>query len=99
LGRAGAASSAEHALELAEHLDRPIELLLTDVVMHGMNGRDLAERLLATRPSMKVLFSSGYPADTVVRHGIADASADFIEKPYLPDDLARKVREVLSRDD
>jgi CheY-like chemotaxis protein len=72
-------------------------LLLTDVVMPGMNGRELAETLLETRPQLGVLFTSGYPSDTVVRRGIADASAAFIEKPYLPDELAAKVREVLDR--
>jgi PAS domain S-box-containing protein len=94
-----AASSPAEALKLAEHLDRPIDLLLTDVVMPGMNGRELAERLVAMYPGLNVLFSSGYPADTVVQHGIADARTAFIEKPYLPDDLARKVREVLSSDE
>jgi PAS domain S-box-containing protein len=93
-----AASSALEALVLAENLDRPIDLLLTDVVMRGMNGRELAERLVAARPDLKVLFTSGYPADTVIRHGIADARTAFIEKPYLPDELARKVREILARD-
>ena len=62
-----------------------------------MNGRELADRLLALRPGLAVLFTSGYPADTVLRLEIADASANFIEKPYLPDELARVVRRTLDR--
>jgi CheY-like chemotaxis protein len=68
---------------------------MTDVVMPGMNGRELADRLLETRSDLKVLFTSGYPADPALRRGIAEARTAFIEKPYLPDDLARKVREIL----
>jgi CheY-like chemotaxis protein len=90
-----ATGSAEEAIALVEGTDAPIDLILTDVVMPGLNGRELAERLEALRPGVKVLYTSGYPADTVVRHGIADASAAYLEKPYLPDELARKVREVL----
>jgi DNA-binding NarL/FixJ family response regulator len=63
--------------------------------MPGMNGRELSERLATERPTMKVLFTSGYPADTIIRHGIAHSTTAYLEKPYLPDELARKVREVL----
>jgi len=90
-----AAASGQEALELVDRTGADISLLLTDVVMPGMNGRELAEQLVAKRPGLRVLFTSGYPSDTVVRHGIADATAAFIEKPYLPDELAAKVREVL----
>ena len=72
-----------------------IDLLLTDVVMPGLNGRELWERLSAERPGLPVLFNSGYPADTVLRHGIAEGRVAYIEKPYLPNELALKVREVL----
>jgi PAS domain S-box-containing protein len=92
-----AAANGQEALDLVERTGADISLLLTDVVMPGMNGRELAETLLETRPQLGVLFTSGYPSDTVVRRGIADASAAFIEKPYLPDELAAKVREVLDR--
>ena len=88
------ASSPAQALQTVEE-QAEFDLLLTDVVMPGMNGRQLAETLLADRPTLKVLFTSGYPADTMIRHGIADGSAAYIGKPYLPIELARKVREVL----
>jgi PAS domain S-box-containing protein len=91
------ATNGQEALELVERTGADIALLLTDIVMPGMNGRELAERLVEQKPSLGVLFTSGYPSDAVVRHGIADASAAFIEKPYLPDELAAKVREVLDR--
>jgi PAS domain S-box-containing protein len=91
------ASGGHDALELAERAVGAIDLLLTDVVMPWMNGRELADLLTARHPHLKVLFTSGYPSDTVVRHGIAEATAAFIEKPYLPDDLARKVRAVLDQ--
>ena len=92
-----AAASGPEAIEIADQPDRSIDLLMTDVVMPRMNGRELADRLTATRPELKVLFTSGYPSDTVVRHGIAEARTAFIEKPYLPDDLARMVRDILDR--
>ena len=92
-----AAAGGAQALELAAREDTPrIDLLLTDVVMPLMNGREVAEKLVADRPGLRVLFTSGYPSDTVVRHGIAEARTAFIQKPYLAADLARKIREVLS---
>jgi CheY-like chemotaxis protein len=93
------AASADEALALVAREDGQVDLVLTDVVMPNMNGRELADRLVERYPTIKLLFTSGYPADTAVRHGIADGNADFIEKPYLPDDLARKVREILDRRD
>ena len=89
------AAGGGEAIELAEQEAGAIDVLMTDVVMPGMNGRELAEKLLAKFPDVKVLFTSGYPADTIVRHGISEARTAFLEKPYLPDDLARKIREVL----
>jgi CheY-like chemotaxis protein len=65
-----AAPSGVEALAIADDQQVPIDLLLTDVMMPGMNGRELAERILAARPNVKVLFTSGYPADTIIRHGI-----------------------------
>jgi PAS domain S-box-containing protein len=91
-----AAEDGGKALEIAENQREAIDVLMTDVVMPGMNGRELAETLLVKRPNVKVLFTSGYPADTIIRHGISDAHAAFLEKPYLPDELARKIREVIA---
>src|SRR5207302_8731833 len=89
-----AAGDGPAAIELARR-EESIDLLVTDVVMPGMSGRELVERLSADRPALRILYTSGYPADAVLRRGIAQARAPYIEKPYVPDDLARKVREVL----
>jgi signal transduction histidine kinase/ActR/RegA family two-component response regulator len=93
-----AVSGAEEALALVDAPDEPrIDLVLTDVIMPGMNGRELADRLRALRPDPNVVFTSGYPADTILRLGIAESSAEYIEKPFLPDDLARTIRRALDR--
>jgi two-component system, cell cycle sensor histidine kinase and response regulator CckA len=74
-----------------------IDLLLTDVVMPGINGRELADRLLAQRPETKVLFMSGYTNNAIVHHqGLLAADTFFIQKPFTPSALAAKVREVLN---
>ena len=91
------ASSGVDAVKIVERNGHHIDLLLTDVVMPNMNGRELAERLLAKDGDLKVLFTSGYPSDTILRNGIAGARAAFIEKPYLPVELAHMVRTVLRR--
>jgi PAS domain S-box-containing protein len=92
-----AAASGPEAIELAEHESTPnIDLLMTDVVMPRMNGREVAERLTESMPGLRVLFTSGYPSDTLVRRGIAEARAAFIQKPYLPDEVGRKLREMLT---
>jgi len=89
------ASGGEEALKIAREHDGLIELLVTDVVMPGMSGRQVAERLRPLRPETRVLFMSGYTDDVVVRHGILDQEAAFIEKPFTPVGFAQKVREVL----
>jgi PAS domain S-box-containing protein len=89
------AGTGAEALDIAEREPATIDLLLTDIVMPGMNGRELAEQLLAEQPALHVVYTSGYPADTIIRHGIAHASTAYLEKPYLPDDLAHKIRDVL----
>jgi PAS domain S-box-containing protein len=89
------ASEGKTALELASQCDGPIHLLLTDVVMPGMSGRELAERLTSTRPGVKVLYMSGYTDDAVVRHGVLGPGIAYLQKPFTPESLGRKLREVL----
>ena len=69
--------------------------MLTDVVMPNLSGRELADRLEKLRPGIKVLFMSGYTDDAIVHHGVLEEGAEFIQKPFSPDELAVKVREVL----
>jgi CheY-like chemotaxis protein len=89
------ATSGEDALLQAERHAGPLDLLATDVVMPGISGRQLAERLTAVRPGLKVLFLSGYTDDAMLRHGVREAETAFLQKPFSPDVLASKVREVL----
>jgi two-component system cell cycle sensor histidine kinase/response regulator CckA len=83
------------ALALCGRFADTIHLLLTDLVMPKMNGRELAEKLSPQRPGMRVLYMSGYTHDTVVHHGALEASISFLQKPFTPDSLMWKVREVL----
>ena len=89
------ADAGDAALDVARRHDGPIHLLLTDVIMPGMNGRQLADRLTAVRPDVKVLFASGYTADVLVQYGV-EGGRHYLQKPFTPDALARKVREILS---
>jgi PAS domain S-box-containing protein len=89
------ARSGDEALRLLEQYDGPIHLLVTDVVMPGIGGRALAERLSAAIPNLKVLYVSGYTDDAVVRHGVAYEQVAFLSKPYSPITFAQKIREVL----
>jgi two-component system, cell cycle sensor histidine kinase and response regulator CckA len=83
------------AMLIAERYERPIDLLVTDVVMPEMGGGELVERLAARRPNLKVLYISGYTDDEVLRRGVHGAPASFLHKPFTSDDFMRRVREML----
>ena len=85
------------ALGLARRHDGPIHLLMTDLIMPGMDGRGLADRLLVDRPAMKLLFVSGYADALIIHHEGLDAGAPFLQKPFTPDALVRRVRDVLDK--
>src|SRR6185369_15021356 len=89
------ASHGVEALELANEHRGPIHLLLTDVVMPHLSGKDLAERLRGTRPDIRVLFVSGHSDEAIERHGVLAPESAFLQKPVAPDALARTVRDIL----
>ena len=89
------ASNGEEALVVARQYPGPIDLLLSDIVMPGMNGRDLAGQLSRIRSELKVLFMSGYTHNAIVHHGVLEEGLAFLEKPFTPEALAVKIRQVL----
>lgn len=90
------AVSGEKALQRAKDFQGPIHLLLTDVVMPEMSGPELANHMTSLRPGVKIIFTSGYTDDAITRQGILDPKVAFIQKPYRPKALAKKVRQVLN---
>ena len=93
-----AAGTPGEAITLAHEHAGQIHLLMTDVVMPGMNGRDLARNMLSLYPNLKRLFMSGYTANMIAHHGVLDEGLQFIQKPFSKQDLAIKIREVLDED-
>jgi len=82
---------------MAADPDIRIDLMVTDVVMPGMGGRALADEMRLSRPEVEVLYMSGYTDDAILRHGMLEEGTAFLEKPFTPDGLARKVREIMDR--
>ncbi|RJO70483.1 MAG: response regulator [Myxococcales bacterium] len=91
-----AAVRGDDALAVGLGYEGDIHLLLTDVVMPGMNGRDLALQLADKRPTLRVLFMSGYTDDVVIHHGVIEAGMSFLGKPFTPRSLAQRIRQTLS---
>ena len=92
------AQSPAEALQLAQSYPEPLHLLITDVVMPVMSGRDLAEYLMRLHPQLRVLYVSGYTENTIVHHGVLQEGVHFLPKPYTPAQLIQKVREALDSD-
>ena len=92
-----AATTPDEAMQAAREKGRTIDLLITDVVMPRMNGRELAQRLHSIRPQLKILFMSGYTADIIAHHGVLEEGVHFIQKPFPVKDLACKIRSVLEQ--
>jgi PAS domain S-box-containing protein len=92
-----ATSTPEQAIRIANEQAGAVHLLITDVVMPGMNGRDLAAKLLSIYPGLKCLFMSGYTADVIAHHGVLGEGVNFIQKPFLMRDLAISVRQALEK--
>jgi two-component system, cell cycle sensor histidine kinase and response regulator CckA len=91
------AGTGRAALELAAGHSGPIDLLLTDVIMPGMSGRELAAALRTSRPGASALYMSGYTDDAIIHHGVLEPGLAFLQKPFPLEALARKVREVLDQ--
>jgi two-component system, cell cycle sensor histidine kinase and response regulator CckA len=91
------AENGEEALRISRSYTGDLPLLLTDVLMPGMGGRQLADALIIERPTIKVLFLSGYAENAVVHQGVVDPGVDFLAKPFSPEGLGKKVREILAR--
>jgi CheY-like chemotaxis protein len=89
------ASDGQEALALAQQHTGPLQLLVTDIIMPRVGGRELAERLRALRPALRILYLSGYSDETLDHQGLPGEGLAFLQKPFTPMTLARRVREVL----
>ena len=91
------AENAEQALKLQRSSQDPVDLLLTDVVMPGMNGKELYNKMAEKAPDLKVLYMSGYTDNVIAHHGVLDEGVHFIQKPFTNQALLMKVRQVLDQ--
>ncbi|MCI0527279.1 MAG: response regulator, partial [Nitrospira sp.] len=89
------AENGLEALRISEQYEGPIHLTVTDMIMPQMGGRELVEHLVSLHLEMKVLYISGYTDNTFIQHSLSDPNVAFLQKPFTPDTLVRKVREVL----
>jgi CheY-like chemotaxis protein len=89
------AENGEDALQISKAYDGSIDLIITDVVMPKINGKELVERLQPLFPDIKVIFMSGYTDNAIAHHGVLDSDMNFLEKPFTPEGLAKKAREIL----
>ena len=88
-------SSPREALIICEKHEEPIQMMVTDVILPEMNGRELAKKITSLYPEIKVVYISGYTDDVIVHHGVLGEGINFLQKPFTVRDLTRKVREVL----
>jgi DNA-binding response OmpR family regulator len=91
------AADGTEAVEIFESHEPPIDLLITDIVMPDMNGKELYETLAVRQPGLRVLYMSGYTDNVIVHHGVLEAGVNFIQKPFSVNTLAERVREVLDK--
>ena len=91
------AATGPEALAVAQRTQRPIDLVITDVVLPGMSGGELAERLRAVRPALRVLYTSGHSDEAIIRHGVSRSESTFLQKPFTYEAFVEKVREALRR--
>lgn len=91
------AKSPEEAIKIAENNSNKIDILITDLIMPKMNGKELAEKILSSHPNTKCLFMSGYTADVIAKHGVLEEDINFIEKPFTMEELSNKIIEILNK--
>lgn len=90
-----AVDSPDRAIEIVREYKGPIHMLMTDVIMPGMNGRELALNIMPLQPDIKLLFMSGYTADIISENGVLDRGINFIQKPFVWNELGKKIRSIL----
>ncbi|MGZ8748775.1 MAG: response regulator, partial [Mycobacterium sp.] len=91
-----AAANGPEAIATAQEYQGRIDVMLTDVILPGATGRAIARQVVASRPSMRVLYMSGYTDEVIVQHGVLEPGLAFVQKPFTGDTLARRIREVLA---
>jgi DNA-binding response OmpR family regulator len=93
-----AVANGPEAIATAQAYEGSIHVMLADVILPGASGREIARQVVATRPSVRVLYMSGYTDDVIVQHGVLEQGLAFIQKPFTGEGLVRRIREVLAAD-